>query len=60
MKRVVNAAKLYRLERMTMDCHHASLWGRIDTQIVVRKALSTTQRYIEGDVEAQKRVVDLV
>jgi integrase/recombinase XerD len=32
-----------------------------DVQMLAgHKALSTTQRYIEGDVEAQKRVVDLV
>ena len=32
-----------------------------DAQMLAgHRALSTTQRYIEADVEAQKRVVDLV
>ena len=32
-----------------------------DVQMLAgHRALSTTQRYIEADVEAQKRVVDLV
>ena len=32
-----------------------------DVQMLAgHKALSTTQRYIEGDVEAKRRVVDLV
>lgn len=32
-----------------------------DVQVLAgHKALSTTQRYIEADVEAQKRVVDLL
>ena len=41
-----------------LDCRRVSLR---DVQVLAgHRALSATQRYSEGDVEAQKRVVDLV
>jgi site-specific recombinase XerC len=42
-------------ERMISDDH------RPDVQMLAgHAALSTTQRYIEADVDAQRRIVDLV
>jgi integrase len=39
----------------------STVGGSLRIQMLAgHRALSTTQRYIEGDVEAQKRVVDLV